>query len=226
MLEGLREWWENFSYSLEEKGIPPWVLPLALVVILAIGYLLLFPSSPSGNVSISVKNDLGEAISGATVTLSGENFEETAVSDESGIASFSKVPEGAYTAIVSSPEHVFDNGGLLSLSVSPGQDSSSTAYSQPPSIQLLSLSVLVQGPAAANIELLDKDELPVDAPKAGVTTALFKVRPNQAYLIRVTADGFSAETKSVSVGASDPALQRITLLPFGVEKKGVLFIGV
>src|SRR3989338_792437 len=132
MLEPLREWWENFSYSLEEKGIPPWIVPLGLIVVLAIGLLFLFGGKPpGGSVLIKTYAASGEPIENALVTLDGEKYSQTESTNAEGIASFDNVPEGDYSISVSSAQFAFPDAGRFSLSVVAGSQSEKTVYSEP-----------------------------------------------------------------------------------------------
>ncbi len=223
MLEGVREWWENISYALEEKGIPPWILPLVLLVVLALGYLFLFPSQQTGSASVRVLSAGGDPISGASVTLEGKGVSKIQKTNANGEAFFEKIPVGNYDAIVSSPDAVFPDAGSFSVSVSSGQVSEKTISSQPSQTRQVSLSVSVDGPEAARIQLYDSDGNVVE--RLG-KTAFFPVSPNSHYTIKASADGFTDETLELNVGESDIPSQKITLLRLGQEKKGKLFVGV
>ena len=224
MLEGLKEWWENFSYSLEEKGIPAWVIPLALLVLLAVGYLYLFPSQQTGSVSVSVLSPANDPISGASVTLESEGYSRTQTTNAAGTALFEKIPPGNYDGTVSSPQFVFPDAGSFAASVSAGETAQQAVYSQPSQSKKVSLSASVDGPEAARIQLYDEDGNLVDE-RLG-KTASFIVDPNAKYTLKAEADGFTGDSLDVSVGQSDVPQQKITLLQSGEEKKGILYIGV
>ncbi|MEM4255031.1 MAG: hypothetical protein QXR53_01745 [Candidatus Norongarragalinales archaeon] len=225
MLEGVREWWENFSYSLEEKGIPPWAIPLALLVLLAIGYLYLFsPGQQAGSVSVKVFSAAGDPISGASVTLQGNGVSETQKTGSSGEAFFEKIPPGEYRGAVYSTDAVFPDAGSFSISVANNELSQKSVYSQAVQTRKVSLSASVDGPEAAKIQLYD-DSGNIVGERFG-KTAFFSVEPNSQYTLKASADGFEDETVEVSVGQSDSPAKRITLLPTGEEKNGVLYVGV
>ena len=224
MLEGLREWWENFSYSLEEKGIPAWVIPLALLVLLAAGYLYLFPSQQTASVSVSVFSPANDPISGASVTLEGNGVSKTVATNANGEALFQNIPPGNYDGTVSSAQFVFPDAGSFTASAAAGETARQTLYSQLSQAKKVSLSASVDGPEAARIQLYDSDGNLVDE-RLG-KTAFFSVDPNAQYTIKANADGFTGESKDVNVGSSDVPEQKITLLESGEEKKGILYVGV
>ncbi|MFH1056483.1 MAG: carboxypeptidase-like regulatory domain-containing protein, partial [Candidatus Micrarchaeota archaeon] len=228
MLEGLREWWENTVYSLEERGIPNWVLPLAILIVLALAYLFFFPSKPAGGtVTITVFSADGSPIENALVSLSSTDegdFSKTLTTDSSGSVSFDSVPAGEFETRVSSQDFAFAEGGVLSLSVGKGQDVEKTFFSVPSQSSKVSLSVSIDGPKVARIQLLDSSGIIVK--ETFGATALFNADPDSSYTIKASAEGYTEETVPVSVGKSDVPLIKITLLPIGIEKKGVLFVGV
>src|SRR3989338_200406 len=224
MLEGLREWWENFSYSLEEKGIPAWVIPLALLVLLAAGYLYLFPSQQTASVSVSVFSPANDPISGASVTLEGNGVSKTVATNANGEALFQNIPPGNYDGTASSAQFVFPDAGSFTASAAAGETARQTLYSQLSQAKKVSLSASVDGPEAARIQLYDSYGNLVDE-RLG-KTAFFSVDPNAQYTIKANADGFTGESKDISVGSSDVPEQKITLLESGEEKKGILYVGV
>src|SRR3989344_3621470 len=209
MLEGLREWWENFSYSLEEKGIPAWVIPLALLVLLAAGYLYLFPSQQTASVSVSVFSPANDPISGASVTLEGNGVSKTVATNANGEALFQNIPPGNYDGTVSSAQFVFPDAGSFTASAAAGETARQTLYSQLSQAKKVSLSASVDGPEAARIQLYDSYGNLVDE-RLG-KTAFFSVDPNAQYTIKANADGFTGESKDVNVGSSDVPEQKLTL---------------
>jgi hypothetical protein len=52
------------------------------------------------DVRVVIKDEKGQPLPGATISIKGSEYEKGAISDASGSYTFSKVPEGAYTVVV------------------------------------------------------------------------------------------------------------------------------
>lgn len=128
IISNLRDYYDNFIASLEEKGVPSpgTIVPVAAAVILIAIALLLSPSllNPTTTVEFTVLNSEGSTVVGADVTLTAGEYSQSTRSLSTGTASFDKVPAGkTYSVSVTASGYqpktsVVEDKGTITLSKS------------------------------------------------------------------------------------------------------------
>lgn len=93
ILEALRERWEQLSDWLRERNIPPVIVPIILILVLAgAAYLLFFQKATVAEFRVLVQTDKGEKVDGAIVEVYDDGKLIATETSANGVAVFKNLP--------------------------------------------------------------------------------------------------------------------------------------
>ncbi|MFA4946462.1 MAG: carboxypeptidase regulatory-like domain-containing protein [Candidatus Micrarchaeia archaeon] len=219
---------KSISDYLEEKGIPS--LPVFLILLALIVYAIASMGVPAlgastGSVEVSVRAADGSPLAGVTVALeSGEgDYTDELATDASGKALFSGVPVGTAMVRVTSDDYFFETGYHTADVVA--SETVSLSDSAFPTESRVSLYYSVEGPDNADVYLLDAV---TGAELAHATTyaGSFLVDPENEYVLRAVAPGYSTVEESVNVGTTSQPPVSLVLVEVGGAQTAKLHLQV
>ncbi len=205
------------SDFLESRGIPP--LPFFVVLIFAIivGIFLLivnFTAPQVGVFTVTVQGPSNQAVNGSLASISftsvnGTFLSFSSVTDQNGVASFSGIPIGA-NVTVSVSSSSYSPGSTQTTFISNG--TGVVVPLTPLTLSTVSLPVLVQGPAQANVTLL-VNGTQVDSEVANPSYT-FQLTPGVNYSLTASAPGWRGYQSYVE-RAQDSSTFTIRMFQFG-----------